>query len=265
MSPGESQPWAWHRWVYTTLGLFAVQVGLVWLMSESTPHPKASPTWPTAIHLAADPWAAKQVLEWPGLEDPTLFALPHQHGFSGGAWLRYEPMSYEQKDWTEPPAWLRVDQTQLGGGFRQLMSSNLWPPVLIADRPMPRSVIPDFARLDLPMPSGSSWRLEGELASRRLVEPPALQAWAHTELLTNSVVQLIVDEQGYTFSTRLLGTSGLSAADQYALDLAAHAHFEPVAAEGKKASRFTWGKMVFQWQTLQAPVTNASPPLDFFP
>jgi len=265
LAASESQQWTWKRWTYAVAVIFIAQVILIWLLTEYTPGSKATPVWPTAIHLAADPWASKQVQEWPGLEDPTLFALPHQHGFSGAAWLTFSAMSYQQEDWTEPPAWLEVDEARLGGAFRQLMSSNLWPPVLIADKPMPRSVIPDFARLDLAMPAESTCRIEGELASRRLLEPLVLRPWAHTELLANTLVQLLVDGQGYTFSTRLLSTSGLPEADQYALSLAAQARFEPQPAEGKNARTFTWGKMIFQWQTVPPPSTNTLPPMELLP
>jgi hypothetical protein len=84
-------------------------------------------------------------------------------------------------------------------------------------------------------------------------------------LLTNSTVQLAVDDQGFTFSTRLLGTSGLAAADKYALELAGQARFERIAAEGKNQRAFTWGKIIFQWQTLQPPVTNALPVEELLP
>lgn len=174
-------------------------------------------------------------------------------------------MSYTQKDWTEPPAWLAVNQNELGETFTKLMSINLWPPALVAGKPMPGSIIPDFARIDFPMATTSHWRIEGELAARRLLEPLPMQAWAHTQLLTNSVVQLAVDDQGFAFSTRLLGTCGLPAADKYALELANQARFEPQAVKTKGEHAFTWGKIVFQWQTVPPPATNNVPPTSNFP
>jgi hypothetical protein len=265
MNAAESQPWPWHRWAAIVLALFALQAGAIWLLSEYSPQPKPPPPWPTPIHLAADPKALTQIAQQSAAQDPTLFALPHQHGFSGAAWLKFEPLSYTQKDWTEPPAWLAVNHDQLGEAFSKIMSSNLWPPALVANKPMPASIIPDFARIDFPMATNSSCRIQGELASRQLLEPLPMQPWAHTDLLTNSVVQVAVDDQGFAFSTQLLGACGLPAADKYALQLANQARFEPEPVKTKSEHAFTWGKIIFQWHTIPIPATNNPPPTEPLP
>ena len=106
-------------------------------------------------------------------------------------------------------------------------------------------------------------RVEGELAGRRLLKPIELPSWPHTEILTNSIVQIIVDADGWTISPgALLSGSGLNEADQYALRLARVARFESVRPLGpahatNPASRPMWGKLIFEWQTV--PFSNAPP------
>ena len=83
-----------------------------------------------------------------------------------------------------------------------------------------------------------------------------------TDLLTNSVVQLIVDARGNTFSAVLLPNLNSrdpdqSRADQSALNLAQHARFEATPTTGDAVGGITFGTMVFQWQTVPKPATNS--------
>jgi len=104
----------------------------------------------------------------------------------------------------------------------------------------------------------STLRVEGALANRRLLNPPTLQPWPHPDLLTNSVVQVLVDGDGDVFSQVLLARSGKKEADDDALAVARSAQFEPVPRNSRGpglAPALTWGTLVFEWQTL--PPTNA--------
>ena len=112
-----------------------------------------------------------------------------------------------------------------------------------------------------PLPPDPPLRIEGDLATRPLLAPLALKSWAHAELLSNSVVQAMVDADGFTFSPVLLTGCGLEEADLYALKLASGARFRPaprLPGTGHDPGGLTWGKLIFQWQTLPLPATNLS-------
>ena len=72
-------------------------------------------------------------------------------------------------------------------------------------------------------------RLEGDLAQRRLLAPLDLRSWTSRDILTNSVVRLLVDAEGLPLSVTLLSGSGAQEADQHALDQAKAARFEPLS------------------------------------
>ncbi len=205
--------WSLRRWVVSLLAVFLAQVLLICLLGERLAPPRPAAPAHTAIHLAADPWATKQLLESLSLDDPTLFALPNTHGFSGAAWLKFSPVTYAIQPWSELPRWLALNAEHLGEPFAGFVRTNIWPPLLISDLPMPRSVIPDFQGLTVPMPARSEYWVEGDLAARPMREPLPVASWPCANVLSKSVVELLVDADGWTFSARLLTGCGLSDAD----------------------------------------------------
>ena len=105
-------------------------------------------------------------------------------------------------------------------------------------------------------------RLEGALAQRRLITPLDLHSWTNLDILTSSVVQLVVDAEGLPQSVTLLSGSGSRDADQHALDQARLARFEPLsrnpaAASPDPTAHLNWGRLVFLWHTLPLPPSNA--------
>jgi hypothetical protein len=113
----------------------------------------------------------------------------------------------------------------------------------------------------------STLRLGGALAQRQPISPPQLKAWRHEDVLTNTVVHVVVDGRGQTISSVLLPPgSGSREADQYALEQARAARFESIEPSGPRSPpnptpQLTSGEMIFQWHTLPMPATNAPPPL----
>ncbi len=243
--------WSIRRWLAYILVALAVHVGLIWYFGQPLPEPSTPALNRSAIHLAVDPWAAKQLAEWPGLEDPTLFALPSRNGFSGGAWLNFPPMTHQLQDWTEPPQWLGLEKVALGRIFDTIASTSSYGAPLVADKPMPSPVISDLETINVKIPTQSVCRITGELAQRRLISSMVLPSWGSPDLLTNSVVESLVNADGYPVSSRLLGTSGWTEADDYALNLTREARFQPLPVEerGKNAA-FTWGRLIFQWHSV---------------
>jgi hypothetical protein len=82
---------------------------------------------------------------------------------------------------------------------------------------------------------------------------PSLPVWAHTNVLTNTVVQVLADARGNVFSWTLMGPgSGLAAADEEAIKFARTARFESLDRAGlnQPQTEFTLGTLVFQWITI---------------
>jgi hypothetical protein len=239
-----------------------VQAGLILWLAER-PRPLLAPSnFPATIHLAVDAWSAQRVSELPELIDPTVFALPGHHGFSGRAWLRFTAPQYQLTDWSEPNRWLELDSSRLGETFSGYVAANRFPPLRIADKPAPKLPLDELTVPSLPIRTNSGFRILGDLAQRPLLAPPQPPSWPHSEILNNTEVQVLVNGDGFAVSTVLLVESGSREADQRALDLARGARFAPLRdpAGGRPphaATLLTRGRMVFLWHTLPLAGTNA--------
>ena len=239
--------WWWGpKFLALVVLCFGVQFGLiVWLGQKQLP-PSRSPD-PAPHLLVAGPSSA----EFLKLTDPTLFALPHKEGFSGAAWLSITSEVVQPFTWSEPPRYLDFSQQP---PFKlaelSLRPVDLWPGQV--------EFVPDQYTAVLPetryFVDASRLQLTGPLTKRRLLAVPVLPSWPFTDLLSNTVVQVLVTPEGRTFSWTLLERSGLKAADDHALELAREAAFEPLQDQPGSTGKWTWGELVFEWHTI--PATN---------
>lgn len=187
--------------------------------------------------------------EIPSLSDPMLFALVTEHGFSGPVWKQSARFSYALPDWNEPPRWLVPSSGDWGSALGRMLA---------AERARRRELYLAPAPLDPPAvgpPTDYDWRstveLSGELVQRRLVSEIQLPSIAHSEILSNSVVRVAVNESGTTLSAVLISSSGSKLADDEAMKFAREAKFEPVTgAAGGGAGKLSFGQMIFEWLTL---------------
>lgn len=260
---GRSRGW----WALLAL-VFAAQVGAIFWLSDRRPLLPRAPRPAPALHLLESQraeWA--ELLE---LRDPTLFALPRQRGFS--ALATSEAPSLEASDWSEPPFWLEPKPKNLGMDFLT------WP---LTNGSLAR-VTPSMPEPDLLIPDVPPLRLDGfsRLIVRcsqpgiRLLTPMHLPSWPvrliganDAELLTNSVVQVLLDVDGKPVSCLLLTSSGSGPADEFALDQARTARFEveppapaEIASQGPILAGLHWCALIFDWQTVPATNAPASPP-----
>jgi TonB family protein len=255
----ELRAWPRRRWWGTILLLLGVQVGLVfWLGDRSLPIPRQASTNP-AVFLATE--LPNELL---ALNNPTLLAWANRRGFSGAAWLKIPPVNYQLTDWTEPPRWLPLPADDLGNSFHRFAQSNLPYPFPIADKLLPRFTPPEFPTPTTSLPTRSSLRVEGELAARHLLAQFNLPSWTNSDLLTNSIVQILVDAEGRTISATLLSGSGSKEADQCALKVAKTARFNSLRVSGpdrlaETVPSLSWGQLIFDWHTVPMPATNAPP------
>jgi hypothetical protein len=114
-----------------------------------------------------------------------------------------------------------------------------------------------------PISVPSRLRVEGDLAQLRLLTPLHLPPQTNADILTNTVVQMVVDAQGYPFSSVILAGqgSGSSEADQMALTNFSKAiRFAPVEEAGPgmiAPDKMISGRLIFEWQTVPPVPTNA--------
>jgi len=250
--------WPLRRWALALGVVFAGQVGLIFLLGEHSSAP-ARTRGPAPGFRLVSPEAS----EFLALLDPTLFALPHQQGFSGKAWLHPFSQKLPSFDLSQSPELLPLPAWQFGQSFKQFMETNqasALQPLAVAESEL---ILPELAAQPV-LPTASSLRLEGGLSKRRLAKPVPLKAWPHENLLTNTVVHLFVYPNGQTLSPTVLPPgSGLKEADQYALKQARAAMFEsitPRAPQTPSNTPLASGEMIFQWHTLPVPPTNTLPP-----
>jgi hypothetical protein len=260
MTSASAEPRGWSpgRWWAAVAMIFGLQVGLMLWLEDRSPVVPRKPAAAPVLRLTDRPPGAGLALE-----DPTLFALPHPHSFSGQAWLRIRSPEFHAPDLTVPVTNLLLVVEELGGGFATFVLTNPAPSFPTIVMPEPELRVPELV-LAVPPSIPSTLRLEGDLAKRRLLSTPTLPSWTCTDLLTNSIVQVLVDAQGNAVSAVLLPPgSGLKDADQLALDIARAARFEagsafPTRVESPSPG-LTIGTMVFQWQTLPVSASNQPP------
>ena len=253
----EPRPWPQRRWWGFVALVFAVQLGLIfWLSGKSATRPRPPGSVPS-LHLAGN--AASDLL---ALSDPTLFALPHRQGFSGLAWLNIPQPPFRSFDWSEGPRWLQLSVQRLGAAFEGSSETADFNPPASPARPEPELTIAEVGPLPSE-PAHSRLRLEGDLAGRRLITPIELQPEQHTDLLTDSVVQIVVNSAGRPISVPvLLSSSGSQEADARALRIARTARFGAISSDGpgratNPVADLTWGKMIFEWHTVPKQPTNS--------
>jgi hypothetical protein len=249
-------PWPRRRWWFLIGLVFSAQVGLIFLLSDkSAGHPR--PLGAALGFRLAPPTAAELLT----LNDPTLFALPHQRGFSGSAWLEVPAQKLPRFDWTEEPRWLPLPLEQLGAAFHLFMGTNDFGSGAVLAEAESELTLPEAAPIQV-LREKSTFQLAGGLARRRLITPVELPSWQHTDVLTNTVVRLVVDAAGQTVSAALVRRCGHKEADEHALKQASGARFEALDAGGPRAAtnrpeQFIWGEMIFEWHTMPVPATNA--------
>jgi len=248
MNPAALEPrgWSRRRWWTLVILVFAAHIGGIFALGNRKPPPIRPPAPAPLLQLTAD---AHELLE---LNDPTVFALPHRQSFAGAIWLQIPDIGFEPFRWTEPPRLLTLPLETLGATFVQFMQTNRLAQPELEAKPAPEWTTPVAPDIGPVIPSHSSLQLAGGLAGWRLLNPPKLESWAASDLLTNSVIQVLVNADGEVISSTLLARSGSPEADQFALEAARAARFEPQRDDGA-APRL--GTMIFEWQTV--PATNA--------
>ena len=245
--------WSGVKWMLALLLVFAAHIVFVYAFgSRVQPLPREA-VLPFTIRFTT------AFGDWQELNDPTLFARPHPRGFAGATWMKRPPIALPAFHWNEPSRSLALDTSKLGEGFGESIRNKNDPAVQFAALPSPEVPGLDLRISDLNVSRPFSLRTGGPLAGRRLINVPQPAAINSADLLTNTVVQVLVDTNGFVFSPTLLPPgSGSLAADNKALELAWTLRFE--SPSNKTA--WTVGTLIFEWQTAamqENGATNAPP------
>ncbi len=259
-------------WVLAVGGLAACQAAVLHWGVTQVPAVRPAPlsTVRYSLDTGRDPVRLAGV---EGLSSPTLFALPDFNGFSGDAWLKYQPPVPTESTTEEPPTWLAFDTAKLGTTLSAFTASVEPAPSRIVDLPpgwvdnFPVSVVP---------PARSRLVVEGEIA-RRLKRPlPPLPGWPAADLIAPTEVQVLINEQGRVLSAILLEGDYSAVvpgvlpaarsveADRFALEYVRDLAFSslplpyPTTATAESgAGGARAGKVTFLWTSLGPSQTNA--------
>ena len=249
-------PWGRRRWGGMVALVFIVQLALIFWLGSRTPISPRSPTVALTLRLGG---AAPTGLQ--AFNDPTLFILPHPEGFSGPVWGRAPRPEFRPFEWSAPPIHFPLATDGLGTAFSQLFQTSEFPALQLRAQIEAAPTLPNVAPLAL-FADQSVLLLEDGLAQRHLLTPLELKPRQSPEILADSVVRLAVDAGGRPVSATVLSRSGSPAADQYALEQAWAARFEPLNGNPaetvlKPAAQLTWGRMIFRWHTVPLPPASA--------
>jgi TonB family protein len=252
--------WPLRLWVLAILGVFLLQIGIIFVGSNRTLERQRPP--------APAPWfslAGPENKALLALMDPTLFARPHPRGFSGSAWVATPDLDERFADPPEATTksqFLALNLGEIGGALSGFVQTNSVERTATASEPASEIALPALAPV-MPLRSKTRVKIEGNLAARRMVGVLSVSSWPSTGLLTNTVVKLTVDGRGRFFSAALVSSSGSRDADQEAMKQAREAKFEEIARGGPggadPATMLDWGWLVFEWNSLPLPATNGAP------
>lgn len=253
----EAAPWSRRRWVAVVLAVVALQFALLHLLSPQVTAPERPAEARLKVCWLANPALARRTLDTLLLDDPTLLAMASPRGFSGAAWLRPQPQEFRVSEWTDAERSLAQPTQSLGGAFR-LVAPAASKPVFDPAR-KPAVTAPGVAIAPPVLRDASRLLVQGDISRRALVKVPGLRSWSHTDLLTDTRVQVIVSAEGLVFSPRLAGATVARnpvqrEADQHALDVARTLRFAPLPKAGSQGpGTLVEGTLVFQWHTVEPP------------
>jgi hypothetical protein len=242
-----SGAWTGRRFLLAVALLFLAQVGIILLVGEPPGKVVSEAAAPVVFRALAAPMDQEQISQSFFVADPTVFASATPHGFSGRAWLRFQPVKYAPADELEAPSPLALDTRHLGTKLPLGEATNQVPFELAEQRGPQLEPLPVFPTQSLARRQ-SLYYLEGPLAGRQIGPVFSLPSWPANQLLTNSVVQFAVNRSGEVVMHRLASRCGLPDADMEALSITRKLRFSP---SGAGAPEILWSKAIFQWQTLE--------------
>ena len=218
------------------------------LLSERRPR-VTSDSGRLAVRLVTRPISEREVFSTLMASHPTVFVLANDRGFSAKAWLEMRPQDFSIPDWDEPVRWLQLSVPALGSVFTNFIPNGDIVAPQIADKlPLPEV----FPAEPSSVPLVSTFHLRGPVASRALKADLPIPVWQTNDVLRSSEVEINVDGGGNVILARLRSRSGLTTADDKAIELTRQLTFKPVN-HGAESTNLVAGVVRFDWVTVAAP------------
>lgn len=235
--------------------LLAGHLGLLWLAGSHSHPPTVPDAAAVQFRWIDSPLEAPTLAVALLLEDPAFGVEPSIHGFSAMGWLTPPPVRTIETEWSEPPRWLEPNLETFGTALAITVTTN--QPSSLADNYQPAvdQLLYRPRIASEPIRPQSEWELSPVLQPRLQSEIPTPPSWPSAELLRDTTLDIAVDGEGLVRSVRLWESSGLAAADRWAMDLAWKLAF----TESSSVPRQT-GRMVLRWKTLPAAAPAAPAP-----
>ncbi len=254
----ESRAWSPLRWVVVIAVLYGGQMALFFVLGRQRVA-VAPPTMPAlAVHIPS-----YRYVNIPGVDRPTLLVTENPAGFS--KLFPESEKSGRAAGWSaQPDGVLSRPVTPPGGDLTNIPKNGFSTAKSVVDRPKPSmdSVVVTDETI-----AASSFVVEGELASRRLLPNRRQADPVSATALSNTVVQIHVDAQGRVFDLPVIlfpaDKSGSAVADAEAIATARALKFAPAtggsgSGTSGRQDDLTRGTVVFQWRTVPPPATNAA-------
>ncbi|MDX1952504.1 MAG: energy transducer TonB [Verrucomicrobiota bacterium] len=225
--------------------ILLIQLVLVWVFSEPEDSQSSrGKEISTVYHMPPTGTAVSSSL----LEAPLVFAAPHPQGFSGAAWMKLPAIKAPVRAATNNMQFTSYREAGHGSISVVFPGNDLLPPA--------RSAMPMVSwSPEVPDSTPKSILTIHSAFAPRLRTVPELPPQVHTDVLSNSVVQVGLDPRGRVVSSRILVGSGSRQADLDALRIARQLSYTPSAEH-----ELQWGELTFQWASLPSLPTNSPAP-----
>jgi hypothetical protein len=255
----ESRTWSPLKWAVVVTTILALQTGFFFWFTR--PPGLTARTRPATLSIRLPDGQPADLL---GYINPSVLVRVNSRGFSGQAWLQIPPVAYNPVESNPPPFLLQLQADHLGDAVTQALTNSLSQPFEVAARPAPR--FDNYSPSPLVVPTESTLSIEGELAGRPLLARPVLKLQPADTILTNTVVDVVVDGEGRVFAPPVLDPASSprpaesAGADADALTATANLLFQPLPrVPGRSrlaAPILTPGRVVFHWQTIPTPTAT---------
>ena len=239
--------WDGRRLSRAVIGLFALQVGLIYLLgAKKIPPVRAVPAHSKEAFWRITPEAGRPWRSgFPLMDDPWVFTSADSGGFSGLAWMHMDVPQHEWARWEVAADLIDFSERPMTNPLAGLELSSVQALGDVASWPAPQLAA---TQVGAPRAGSTLWHLEGDLVARAATNVLAFPSAGGVDVLASTRVQLGVAADGQVMAARVIAGSGSRPIDLQALQAARGLRFLPVSKEAQPEG-LVWGVFVVEWFT----------------